>query len=1255
MNLVKKHMTKRTVSSVIAVCFIFMCAVFVFANLYPNARFVFSGMTMENASDGSIQGFINLKLKNINARGVNFTIKYDPNYLVPSDYETNLETEDFSRFYKQNTDNFPENSLQYNLLSDINKDANTASMTVAPNNGEVELGNNIKVTQDNEGLDYRYIAANDVTGGLDIGKLSFKIIDPAGLSQMTKEELKNIFSITENGIRLIYYDNENKFYETDEYVEYDWDIETTLIDVKPVKSEVTVLASDIYKNGTEQDLIDYLNINNKRLHLTWSDGSVTADNIEWDMSKATISGDAYSTKGGVYTVTQKYNDKYSVSVTVNVDKVSLINFYVENKNITYLPGEQPSDMTGLNLPEKATPVLDRVVTNVSLPDVELDGGMWNPPQLPEDFVNSVLGSYEFSNIADISALEITAPWLTTDSADNNVTVYRNIGDKTDAPLESEIVATVDMDTGVMTINVEKLNGNLIEEGTTFKVKFPNGYILDSTNNIMTETVNGDGTATIVIKTDDLSNNIQNIIQSMINLGSNNFALSAKAPDKGESDFTKFTSPKRVNFYTQNEVIDYSEGMKGLFKVVPGMDLSQLGTYIRLEDSEGVHIAYNGLTGQQPSMLDGVHVDSWSILEYSASQTLPSNPGETVTLVGTMTDGYYYTNNGLVNNPYDYTISIKVTISDTTINPEAEEIKITTNETEFFEQIVNESNPFIYDTKQVGYEDIQTQVFTIHNMCDEDIEGLFVNINSTDFVLVSNPDYSMAKEPGKTTFSIRTKTGLEPGNYSAQVTVGSVLNSNLEQFMIHFKVTEGPVYKVTVTVNDPTLGSAMVVGSAYYEEGDIVTLQAAAAPECEFKGWISADVAEINGSTDLNPTFRMISQDVTIEAVFEESIAGKLRIEDLKVKNPDNSDNELKDEFENVIPFSKDVYTYYVTVPYETEQNKIWVKPRNLEIDTNTIVPQIDNDGVSIPCTFDTKDGYYKTELFDLKVGTNTVTITQSLGDDSKTYIVYIERKQAVNVTLVNGNSPYGLIDSDTTLDENAKQTAKEYFDLNYCYQTPPQGAVNTANEKYYPDAWQYKNYDKDSTALFVYQGKSFVDPGFTDLFYSDGQPVSPEVVKRTITVSVLNDTNETDTVTKLNNTSVFTDTIVAGGSSCVIDTIKNSVVRPGIYKIVYSFTDSDGKEATFSRPFIVLYDKGDVDVDLSVSDVDYNLLYDRMSNGISHDIIRGTEDWCKVYAYRICDVNSDRNVNSIDANNIKYNITNSATFTKFYEELPESL
>ena len=62
------------------------------------------------------------------------------------------------------------------------------------------------------------------------------------------------------------------------------------------------------------------------------------------------------------------------------------------------------------------------------------------------------------------------------------------------------------------------------------------------------------------------------------------------------------------------------------------------------------------------------------------------------------------------------------------------------------------------------------------------------------------------------------------------------------------------------------------------------------------------------------------------------------------------------------------------------------------------------------------------------------------------------------------------------------------------------------------------------------------------------------------------------------------------------------------------------------------------------------MLYQRMNNGFYTDIINSTDEWAKIYAYRVADVTEDRNVNSIDANAL-LNIMP----TPYYESLPTTV
>ena len=68
------------------------------------------------------------------------------------------------------------------------------------------------------------------------------------------------------------------------------------------------------------------------------------------------------------------------------------------------------------------------------------------------------------------------------------------------------------------------------------------------------------------------------------------------------------------------------------------------------------------------------------------------------------------------------------------------------------------------------------------------------------------------------------------------------------------------------------------------------------------------------------------------------------------------------------------------------------------------------------------------------------------------------------------------------------------FSKNHTYDAAytPNKAVNTYDTKYYTDAWDGVNYDENPYTLFVYNGQTFVDPGFKNLKDMDGNTVSAE-------------------------------------------------------------------------------------------------------------------------------------------------------------------
>ena len=150
------------------------------------------------------------------------------------------------------------------------------------------------------------------------------------------------------------------------------------------------------------------------------------------------------------------------------------------------------------------------------------------------------------------------------------------------------------------------------------------------------------------------------------------------------------------------------------------------------------------------------------------------------------------------------------------------------------------------------------------------------------------------------------------------------------------------------------------------------------------------------------------------------------------------------------------------------------------------------------------------------------------------------------------------------------------------------------------------NYDENPYTLFVYNGQTFVDPGFKNLKDMDGNTVSAENVTRTIEVQTVNvPTNVTDIMT----TTSQTVTVANTGASCVISELA-SLNIDGVYTLIY-ITDTDNTTRLFTRPVVVLANKGDINLDRTVDSNDADMLYQRMNNGFYTDIINSADEWAK--------------------------------------------
>lgn len=316
---------------------------------------------------------------------------------------------------------------------------------------------------------------------------------------------------------------------------------------------------------------------------------------------------------------------------------------------------------------------------------------------------------------------------------------------------------------------------------------------------------------------------------------------------------------------------------------------------------------------------------------------------------------------------------------------------------------------------------------------------------------------------------------------------------------------------------------------------------------------------------------------------------------------------------------------------------------------------------------------------ELSAGDLGTTITRSF------VVVIVRGAKAADVELNYGNSPKGMIYNDATLTTStAKANAwKDFVDNNNSFvgvHTPSAAAklTNTYWLEAWGDAWKNTasyNGDSDEYALFALLGEPFQDPGFAKLKNTIGFDVDQKDVVRTAVVELL-DAAATTQADRFNGKrtppSTTVDTVTLdlgkGDKGLVTSTEANDyinnwwqhvdengtvtetyAVRPGVYTLTYTFPNYDGQPLTTQRKLIVLAQVGDVNADRdvsnsgSVSDVTYikNRVTDPLGcmmtpNANAANAVPDYPAW-RLFRYRSCDTNNDRNINNIDANQLLKN------------------
>lgn len=1332
-------MTSRNKKLIIAsvITFILVSAVVLAATVYPNAVITFSGMdlvinpnTPANEKNSQTQGFIDINLKNIDTTGVSVCLKYNQKYVQLSTVDgnepisnplgggstsspnPNLRPVNIEHHYfDQNLTNFPKGSfkdttddgapIQFKNSSiigiadqELNGSVGYVIFNFAPADNSDAICSNIqRVTKSRS--DRLHIMANSGEG-LDLGRISFFIKDPAEFAQLSPSDRASVIDVVafkemdklednNEGVYMAYLNDDGKiewYSDMNKNVAFKFKINSTLSDIKLQTEELTVSSYEFFKSGQEQDLIDFLNEKMNMLTLINADGSEKLEKFTWDKDKLSwIEGQTGSTvwdpdespKKGDYTITQAYDDDFTITAKIHVTPVNLIGFTYDNEEITYWNGadDYPQSLAELNLPDKVRPVFDTYLPNGGIPELAIwhsdDNDAAQIMDLPQDFKDKVVGTYKFlGHIQENDIRKQEYAWLTINSIPK-IPIVRNVVDsENDLPKEIEATAATD-DNGVLTITVRNTNGDAIPgtptdgslpkdpDTTEFFIKMPGGEEVDPSLLGTSYTVDfkSDGSAVIAIAPDP-TNADQKKLAQLINLGARggSFSIAAKEPNKTKSQYTDCTPSARNNYYTGTDYeFDYSTQLAGMFPVKAGESVPNTVTLPCAEDK--IDTTYNGYDGTEPGWLKTFTVDGWTVIDGNINTV-----GDVVTIEGTLLDTTY-TNYGRVQNPS----GIKVKIKYVVLEGDGEE-KI--------DDIPN----FTYDTQQVGYDydRLQSKTFTVKNSGDTDIYGLSVVISAAKDngkeAFVETKQLSQILQKGESAdFEITTKIGLPIGKYVSTVSIYSN-NKLLDTFDITFEVIPDPVFKITLKVNDEDLGSAKTNDELYTSKaGETITIVAEPAEDCRFTGWTVPEGSGVvlADASKATTTFVMPDKDVEITANFEETEAAKLRLTELVVKDTDDADQTpFYDKDWKTIEFDPLTREYYVVVASDVDKAKLWFKVRDgAESADKTMTHLHDGTTDNVNITLDSDDEYYKSDEFELIVSPkeNLVTLTLTDSTDSsitKNYKIHIYRKisRSNMMTFEYGNSPFGRIMRDGSItDKDAAKDAFKTAGYTFAAGTAPEGI--TAGVVYRTDAWQGVNYDVNDMALFVTDKNSFFDADYTDIVNSIGGTVDETTLSRKVKVRLLSAPNgnadngsseDFSSIQQVTNQdgSVTDMTTIELSQTGAITELKDLRIRPDCYELIYSFKDFNGETVSVSKPIIILSPIGDVNISGTADTTDVSRIIQRFKVNLANQYnVQNYDTGGRLNKLRICDVNKDGSVNAVDANYIRAN-----DLIPFYTNLP---
>ncbi len=618
---------------------------------------------------------------------------------------------------------------------------------------------------------------------------------------------------------------------------------------------------------------------------------------------------------GTYTVSQ-YVDysgvggpqryEYPVSVTLNVTPVKLTDVTAADLHKTYTSDvAKTMDYDSLKLPDEALLTTDVVCGSGSLM-MSIDD--WTPRYTNDmseitgvgpdgttavtwlnEEKNAQVGVYTFTAdpVFTGEVIQAVYPWLTV-TEDHPLKATRQIvaaEDFTDGELFRVSGKSVEYDNGSCPLELQVLKRNegdsdylSMVEGTTFRIKLPNGVEIDQekwfknsgsyTKELRSITIGSDTVQgyTITITPGSTTGAYaaeRELLRRYINLGGY-FSVAVTEPKtddngsvlsplvyKAESDFIPTYIAPRKNVYLSNHSFDFTGDKSSLLPLYRDRTLP---TTVVLPYGSDYSVAtrYDGVTGAEPGKIHTVVVDTWATISATAGD------GSIVTWNGSAWTGAapikvqygqdpfarsaLITGYGEVVNPNEDKFNKQVEIMMQVLDEDApvQDLRLTYEETGASVSTLSngEVDRVTFDPRSVGYTDTQRVTLTLTNTGTTDIRGIYLDTSAKDGTFrVIDPPATELPAGASTTFTLTYKLGLGKGEYRADETTTTlkVYSSTgmQKEFKAYLEVTDDPLWRVRVRSTDDKMGAGRLVagvtggvfddagGPNIYREGNTV--------------------------------------------------------------------------------------------------------------------------------------------------------------------------------------------------------------------------------------------------------------------------------------------------------------------------------------------------------------------------------------------------------------------------------------------------